>query len=154
MGGARSRIWANPNENVSFSPYTVPSLCCLNHFPKCSLDISSLLGISSSLHSLSRLPLPRNLYLTEHPSSDPHFTTSDPLSAQVCRTAQCSSHTLSGWLQSVPLFVIPVSPCNTFPSLYASRTDSTLPLVAELNYHHFHEVLGCPKLKQHFSPLN
>lgn len=83
MGGARSRIWANPNENVSFSPYTVPSLCCLNHFPKCSLDISSLLGISSSLHSLSRLPLPHNLYLTEHPSSDPHFTTSDPLSARL-----------------------------------------------------------------------
>lgn len=27
-------------------------------------------------------------------------------------------------------------------------------LVAELNYHYFHEVLGYPKLKQHFSPLN
>ena len=127
MGGARSRIWANPNENVSFSPYTVPSLCCLNHFPKCSLDISSLLGISSSLHSLSWLPLPHNLYLTEHPSSDPHFTTSDPLSAQVCRTAQCSSHTLSGWLQSVPLFVIlilsPLPFSLSFSILYIQESD-------------------------------
>lgn len=112
------------------------------------------LWLFCSLHSLSRLPLPHNLYLTERPSFDPHFITPDPLSAQVCRTAPCPSHMFSGWLQSVPLFVIPVSLCNTFSSPYVSRTDSTLPLVAELNYHHFHEVFGFPKLKQHFSPLN
>lgn len=41
---------------------------------------------------------PSQSVLTERPSFDPHFFTSDPLSVQVYRTAPCPSRMLSGWL--------------------------------------------------------
>ena len=93
--------------------------------------------------------LPHNPCLKLHLSLDSYCITAVTLSAQVYRTTKCSSQMPSGWLKSVPLFLTPQflsAEPFLLPSLHdALRADPTLPLMVELNYHHFHEVLGPPQ---------